>query len=60
MKKPMTFAISFFVGLLIVSSSFAKESSKTGELNMTIDQNKERFGSGGFGKIISGFTHDFW
>ena len=41
MKKMMTFAISFFVGLLIVSSSFAKTSTKTGELNMTIDQNKQ-------------------
>ena len=41
MKKRMTLAISFFVGLLIVSSSFAKESNKAGEQNMATDQNKQ-------------------
>ena len=41
MKKQVTFVISFFVGLLIVTSSFAEGSTKTEEQNLTNDQNKQ-------------------
>jgi predicted ester cyclase len=41
MKKLMTFVTFFFVGLLIVSSTFAQASTKTRGQNMTISQNKQ-------------------
>ena len=41
MKKQLSFTVGFLFCLLIASSSFAQQPAKTGEKDMTVDQNKQ-------------------